>query len=593
MQRILHAGAVQLSYQDGFIRYISSGGVEIIRMINHALRDQNWGTIPMSITKEHVQESEDAFQIDYEGSFEKHDISFLLSCQIKGSNDGSIQFSYRGVAQSNFKRNRIGFTVLHPIESCVGKDVQIVHVDGAQTQSLFPKAISPHQPFEDIREMHWNPNRELSASLFFEGDVFETEDQRNWTDASYKTYCTPLGIPFPVAVKKGDEVNQKITLTVSQVGNSQSKNPADTPISLSIKDDFLPVPKWGTQAATDLPEEVAMKVMEILKPQFLRIDLTLERPSMESLNLLIWAKKNKIPVELALFTDQPSPLETLKKLKAELQSVSRILLFGDTTKTTPGELLACVNELRKLLPQVEIFGGTDAFFTELNRERIDATQLDGVSYSINPQVHAFDNQSLVETLPSQGYTVDSAKSLYPGKKVLVSPISFHMRWNPNATEPGKHLRTPTGWTDDRQFTLFGACWFLFSLKYLAEAGVSSITYFEWEGKNGWVKETDEGIERSPMLEIWNRFKSIPTLIPSSSSDPLAVDCMVFSDNEKSSLLVVNWTKDVQEVKLPERFSPLLYWEEVEGGLSEQKADSTSVPTYQLAPFALLVAEKKE
>lgn len=29
----------------------------------------------------------------------------------------------------------------------------------------------------------------------FEGDVFEMEDQRNWTDASYKTYCTPWGCP--------------------------------------------------------------------------------------------------------------------------------------------------------------------------------------------------------------------------------------------------------------------------------------------------------------------------------------------------------------------------------------------------------------
>ena len=28
----------------------------------------------------------------------------------------------------------------------------------------------------------------------FEGDLFEMEDQRNWTDASYKTYSTPLRI---------------------------------------------------------------------------------------------------------------------------------------------------------------------------------------------------------------------------------------------------------------------------------------------------------------------------------------------------------------------------------------------------------------
>jgi hypothetical protein len=30
-----------------------------------------------------------------------------------------------------------------------------------------------------------------------EGDTYETEDQRNWTDASYKTYVRPLPCPGP------------------------------------------------------------------------------------------------------------------------------------------------------------------------------------------------------------------------------------------------------------------------------------------------------------------------------------------------------------------------------------------------------------
>ena len=48
--------------------------------------------------------------------------------------------------------------------------------------------------------------------VIMEGDTFETEDQRNWTDASFKTYCTPLGLPFPVEIKKGDVVEQSITI---------------------------------------------------------------------------------------------------------------------------------------------------------------------------------------------------------------------------------------------------------------------------------------------------------------------------------------------------------------------------------------------
>ncbi len=71
-----------------------------------------------------------------------------------------------------------------------------------QLLSRFPEEISPHQPFRDIRAMHWKITDSMEAHLYFEGDVFETEDQRNWTDASYKTYSTPLDQPYPAKVSK-------------------------------------------------------------------------------------------------------------------------------------------------------------------------------------------------------------------------------------------------------------------------------------------------------------------------------------------------------------------------------------------------------
>src|SRR5690606_2122644 len=146
----LKAGNLDLLYQDGFIRYVRLGNLEIIRMINHALRDQNWGTIPMRIRDEKINKEEDAFQISYTASFQKDAIDFDVICQIAGKKDGSLVFTYEGTANTDFKRNRIGFTVLHPIVLCKGKKVRIIHSDGSRTESLFPEFISPHQPFLDI-----------------------------------------------------------------------------------------------------------------------------------------------------------------------------------------------------------------------------------------------------------------------------------------------------------------------------------------------------------------------------------------------------------------------------------------------------------
>ncbi|MEJ0031488.1 MAG: hypothetical protein WDO15_14435 [Bacteroidota bacterium] len=60
--------------------------------------------------------------------------------------------------------------------------------------------------------MSWPIIADARAELQFEGDIFETEDQRNWGDDSFKTYSTPLSRPYPVMLKPGDKVNQKVRL---------------------------------------------------------------------------------------------------------------------------------------------------------------------------------------------------------------------------------------------------------------------------------------------------------------------------------------------------------------------------------------------
>ena len=51
--------------------------------------------------------------------------------------------------------------------------------------------ISAENPFKDLTAFRWRCHNDWYI-LHYEGDIFETEDQRNWSDASYKTFCTPL-----------------------------------------------------------------------------------------------------------------------------------------------------------------------------------------------------------------------------------------------------------------------------------------------------------------------------------------------------------------------------------------------------------------
>jgi hypothetical protein len=61
------------------------------------------------------------------------------------------------------------------------------------------------------------------TELSFDGDLFELEDQRNWGDASFKTYCTPLLLGFPHQARKGVGIMQSVTIRVDGESTTAEK----------------------------------------------------------------------------------------------------------------------------------------------------------------------------------------------------------------------------------------------------------------------------------------------------------------------------------------------------------------------------------
>jgi hypothetical protein len=148
--------------------------------------------------------------------------------------------------------------------------------------------------------------------------------------------------------------------------------------------------------------------------------------------------------------------------------------------------------------------GTDTDFIFLQRTPPPLELLDLVAFAINPQAHAFDNASIVETLEAQAAAVKSARRLAGGLPVMVSPVTLRPRHNPYAT--GAAPETPPGvlppQVDPRQMSLLGAGWTLGSLRALAEGRAHRLTFYETTGWRG-VMETEGG---SPLPEL---FHSIP------------------------------------------------------------------------------------
>ena len=144
----LHAGPLSVLFEDGDLRYIRYGDREVVRRIYVAVRDRNWGTVPPRLTNLKIERSANSFQITYDCQHQQGDVDFFWKATIRGEAIGSIRFAMDGEARSTFQRNRIGFCVLHPIRECVGIPCRVEKVNGAVEKAMFPKTISPQQPFK-------------------------------------------------------------------------------------------------------------------------------------------------------------------------------------------------------------------------------------------------------------------------------------------------------------------------------------------------------------------------------------------------------------------------------------------------------------
>ena len=180
----------------GNLRHICFNGVEIIRAVSFIARDKNWGTYQPQISDLQVDQNGQGFRVTYEALVGDQQ-QLRYSAVITGTAQ-QLSFEAAGTALTDFLTNRTGFVVLHPLVGVVGNSVSIERVDGTTESGHFPVLIDPVQPMMELRALTHQPVDGLTVRCQMDGDTFEMEDQRNWTDASYKTYVRPLAMPWPL-----------------------------------------------------------------------------------------------------------------------------------------------------------------------------------------------------------------------------------------------------------------------------------------------------------------------------------------------------------------------------------------------------------
>ena len=546
-----------MRYSSGDLRDIRLGPTEVVRRIYMVFQDRNWTARPWTILEESIDQADDSFAIDLvaRGTFDAE--PFTWKGRLTGSADGEVRYAVTGSADRPFVRNRLGLCVLHPIHETAGRPVLLEQVDGTVVDTQFPDAISPDQPFVAVRALSHDVRPGVRATVRMTGDTFESEDHRNWSDASFKHYCTPISLPFPVTVAAGDVLEQAVELSLSgtvQPGPVGPEPREAEPLRITITDDAVSLPAMGIQLDHDghalTPTEIDR--LRRLKLSHVRLDIDAHDPidrleqglrEAEAIGaLLVPAVHLTGPIDhLGAFADDPR--------------ISHWLVFDPSAKVTSPEVVAIA---RTVLGDA-VGGGTDLYFTELNRGRPAGP--DRISFSVNPQVHATDDQSVMQNAMTQGVIARNARALYPDAFLEISPITLRPRFNPNATEPeldASSTALPSR-VDARQCTPFLAAWTALSLKAVAESeSIDAVTYFEATGWEG-LMERAEGSPQPddfpsrpggtfPVYDLLASLAGRRTVRRSVSSDPALVDALVVDD----LVIVANLSPEPQGVTVDGR-----------------------------------------
>ena len=582
----LRAGPLSLIFESGDLRYIRLGEREVIRRIYGAVRDQNWGTAPNDLRNLNIERAAESFLISYDVECRQDDIDFAWSGRITGNAKGTIQLTMEGVARSNFISNRIGICVLHPIRECAGFPCHIVKVDGSIEESKFPRHIASDPPFTDIRTISHEITPSIRAETHFEGEVFEMEDQRNLSDASFKIYSTPLHLPFPVEIKEGTTVVQSITLTlqgtppvspaqptVGRLGESSNDGPTRTTpnhIVFSVDpSNVSPLPRIGLGCASHGRPLTDRQIerLETLRLSHFRVDLDLADTRFEHVldQASEEARALATSLELALFLTDEADKE-LRVVSSALEktqaSIATCLVYHKNEKTTSAEWVETARTYLQGTGAL-IGTGTNAYYTQFTQNRPPIDTIDITCLSVNPQVHCYDNLSVMETLPIHGQAVQSARQFIGDLPLALTPITLRPRYNPFATgpEPAPDPRELPPQVDVRQMSLFGAGWTLGSLKYCGESDVFSVTYYETTGWRG-VMEAPSGC---PMPD---KFRSIPdsvfplyhvladvgefsdgVILATTSTSPLQVEGLTLRAGDRVRILLANLDESPASIEI--------------------------------------------
>lgn len=505
----LRSGSWQATLDAGGLRWITFDGHEVLRGITPTVRDADWWTIQPEVVGLRAPSPS---EISCTARYRSTDLAVDLELTYTLDADLLRVRSTARIIETTVAQ-RIGLATLFPL-SVVGQQLW-APAGGELTVDRFPQTIWPTLLGSGLNRLEWSLGDDGGrATLTFTGDRWEIEDQRNWSDASFKGFTPPLGGAEPRTFQAGETIERGITLLLSprrppaSPGPSHSATRPDSSLVASVEVGNRPgaeLPRIGC-LLTGVALDDAIALAE-LAPAHLRLPLDGRHEG--------WRTGLAAGIALARQTDAALVLELIQS-GADLDltefaeavadaapPVTEILAFDiddgrGAITSSERQLLALRDALRQAGCAVPVGGGTRASFRELNEPALHVSQMDLVTFEVTPQVHAIDDVTILENLDTLPLLAREVSRL-TGALPLDIACALRPRLDP-------YRRSPVPEPDEnridlRLHTQFGAAWIVGVLAQLAQAGAHRLTLLEATGPAGWIPDGQPSGDASPLTRL--------------------------------------------------------------------------------------------
>lgn len=365
---------------------------EILQRIFVTVRDQNWREITPTDSKSEIDEQAGVATLTVR--HESDSVEFEWRGTLRVSDDRRrLHFEFSGRALRDMQVCRVGLVVLHPIQSMVG--ARVIAVGHQSGHELTPsETIAPQPVANGIPLAMTEPFFKLvieradfgELELTFEGDLFELEDQRNWGDMSFKTYCTPLRLGFPRELKAGTviEHSMEVRFTPSRI---QSKT-----TSAGYRSGVFPQLglDWSRSGWT-------ARASDQIRPNWSHLHFDAGRLEDPAELREVFAAEATAPLHVGFEVQTDVHDEAIALFVEHRKRIARLLLYGHGTSlpsatAISGWQLRLQNAAEDW--DIPISAGTRGHFVELNRGTRFDLPVSGIAFPLTATVHSDDAETI-------------------------------------------------------------------------------------------------------------------------------------------------------------------------------------------------------